>query len=53
MTDNATVIRTGISRSAPEIVKGFQALATTALSDWEKKHRAGVDAALEAGGFRG
>ena len=43
----------GSPRPASEIVKGFQALATTALSDWEKKHRAGVDAALKAGGFRG
>ena len=43
MTDNATVIRTEISRPAPEIVKGFQTPATTALSD----------AALKAGGFRG
>ena len=34
MTDNATVIRTEISRPAPEIVKGFLALATTALSDF-------------------
>ena len=46
MTDYATVIRTEISRPAAEIVKGLQALATTALSDREKKHRAGVDAAL-------
>ena len=53
MTDNATVIRTEISRPTPEIVKGYQALATTARSDWKKKHRAGVDAALEADGFRG
>ena len=34
MTDNATVIRTEISRPAPEIVKGFLALATTAVSDF-------------------
>jgi regulator of RNase E activity RraA len=27
--------------------------AATSLDDWEKKHRAGVDAALKAGGFRG
>jgi len=39
VTDNATVIRTEISRPAPEIVK--------------EKHRAGVDAALKGGGFRG
>lgn len=26
--------------------------AATSLDDWEKKHRAGVDAALKAGGFR-
>jgi 4-hydroxy-4-methyl-2-oxoglutarate aldolase len=27
--------------------------AAISLDDWEKKHRAGVDAALNAGGFRG
>ena len=27
--------------------------AATSLDDWEKKHRAGVDAALKAGGFLG
>jgi hypothetical protein len=53
VTDNATVIRTEISRPAPEIAKRFQAQVTTARSDWEKKHPAGVDAALEADGFRG
>ena len=38
MTGNATGIRPDISRSAPESVK--------------ETHRAGVDAALKADGFR-
>jgi 4-hydroxy-4-methyl-2-oxoglutarate aldolase len=33
MTDNATAIRLAIPRPAPEIVKGFQGLATTAIAD--------------------
>ena len=28
-------------------------LPPSKLKDWKKKHRAGVDAALEADGFRG
>jgi 4-hydroxy-4-methyl-2-oxoglutarate aldolase len=34
MTDNSTAIRLTIPRPAPDIIKGFQSLATTAIADF-------------------